>query len=214
MNKAKTATDQLTTSTKKFDSEGKVIGETLRVTNGQVDNFSSKIKDVIKNITSWAVAMRLLKEGYQIVKDMDDALTEYKKVSDLTGDSLDDFVQKAREVGSTVARTGTEMIEATTEFKKSGYSDEDSLQLAKIAAEYQNVADEQISAGESASFIIAQMKAFNIEAKNATSIIDAVNEVSNNYAVSSADLANNLGIVSATMASGDTTLEQTLGLVH
>lgn len=134
MNKAKTATDQLTTSTKKFDSEGKVIGETLRVTNGQVDNFSSKIKDVIKNITSWAVAMRLLKEGYQIVKDMDDALTEYKKVSDLTGDSLDDFVQKAREVGSTVARTGTEMIEATTEFKKSGYSDEDSLQLAKIAA--------------------------------------------------------------------------------
>lgn len=57
------------------------------------------------------------------------------------------------------------------------------------------------------------MKAFNIEAEKATHIIDAVNEVSNNYAVSSADLANNLGIVSATMAAGDTTLEETLGLM-
>lgn len=39
---------------------------------------------------------------------------------------------------------------------------------------FQNVADESLSAGESASFIIAQMKAFGIEADNAEHIIDAV----------------------------------------
>lgn len=53
---------------------------------------------------------------------------------------------------------------------------------------YQNIADEEISAGESASFIIAQMKAFNMEASEAEHIIDALNEVSNTQAVSSADL--------------------------
>ena len=53
------------------------------------------------------------------------------------------------------------------------------------------MADEEISAADSASFIIAQMKAFNIEAENAEHILDAVNEVSNNFAVSSSDLNRN-----------------------
>lgn len=39
---------------------------------------------------------------------------------------------------------------------------------------YQNVSDEAISASDSASFIIAQMTAFGIEAENAEHIIDAV----------------------------------------
>ncbi len=39
---------------------------------------------------------------------------------------------------------------------------------------YQNVSDEAISASDSASFIIAQMVAFGIEADNASHIIDAV----------------------------------------
>ena len=49
------------------------------------------------------------------------------------------------------------MVEAATEFKKSGYSEADSAQLAKVASLYQNIADEQISAGEASNFIISQM---------------------------------------------------------
>lgn len=69
------------------------------------------------------------------------------------------------------------MVEAATSFKKSGYSEEDSAELARIATLYQNIADEQMSAGDSADFIISQMKAFNIEASDAESIINKVNEV-------------------------------------
>lgn len=105
------------------------------------------------------------------------------------------------------------MVEAATEFRKSGFSDEDAANLALVATMYQNVADESISAADSAGFIIAQMKAFNIEAEDATHIIDAVNEVSNRYAVSSADLANNLGKVSAALAVGGVSFEETLGMM-
>ena len=42
---------------------------------------------------------------------------------------------------------------------------------------FQNVADEELSAGEAADFIIAQMVAFGIEAEDASKIIDSVNEV-------------------------------------
>lgn len=99
------------------------------------------------------------------------------------------------------------------EFRKSGFSDEDAANLALVATMYQNVADESISAADSAGFIIAQMKAFNIEAENATHIIDAVNAVSNNYAVSSSDLANNLGKVSSALSVGGNSFEEVLGMM-
>ena len=105
------------------------------------------------------------------------------------------------------------MIEAATEFRKNSFNDSDSATLAKVATMFTNVADEAMSASDSASFIIAQMKAFNIDASNAEHIIDAVNSVSNNYAVSSGKLAQNLGNMSAAMATGNNTFEQSLGML-
>lgn len=105
------------------------------------------------------------------------------------------------------------MVEAATSFRKSGYNDEDAATLALVATKFQNVADDAISASDSASFIIAQMKAFNIEASNSEHIIDAVNAVSNSFAVSSSDLSTNLGKASAALATGNNTFEQSLGLM-
>lgn len=66
------------------------------------------------------------------------------------------------------------MVEAATEFAKAGYDEDQSLELGRIALMYTNIADEAVSAGEAANFIIAQMKAFNIEAEDSMHIIDAV----------------------------------------
>lgn len=105
------------------------------------------------------------------------------------------------------------MVEAATEFRKNGFNDEDSAILATVASKFSNVADEAISAGESASFIISQMIAFNIEAKNAESIIDKVNEVANSFSVSSGNLSTALGIVASTSAAMGNSLDQTLGII-
>lgn len=78
---------------------------------------------------------------------------------------------------------------------------------------YQNVSDEAISASDSASFIVAQMVAFGIEAENASRIIDAVNETANNFAVSSGQLANSLGIVSSTASAMGNSMEETIGMM-
>lgn len=105
------------------------------------------------------------------------------------------------------------MISAATEFRKNGFNDQDAAQLGQIASMYQNVSDEAISASDSASFIIAQMTAFNIEAENASHIIDSVNEVANNFSVSSGQLATNLGNMSAVMSQTGASFEQSLGML-
>lgn len=69
------------------------------------------------------------------------------------------------------------MVESATQFAKAGFNESDAAQLAKVSSMYQNIADEQLSAGEASEFIISQMKAFNITAEDSVHVIDAVNEV-------------------------------------
>lgn len=147
------------------------------------------------------------------VTELDTALTELRKVTDLGGKSLEDFTKKAFDAGKSLAKTGQEVIEATTEFAKAGYDANTSMELGKIALKYTNIADEAINAADASSFIIAQMKAFNVEAGKSEHIIDAVNEVANKFAVSSADIANNIGISSSVLSNAGNTMEEALGLL-
>ena len=128
------------------------------------------------------------------VYELDGAVTEFKKVSDLSGKSLDGYVDKLANMGKEVARTGSEMVEAATEFKKSGFGEEEAANLALVATQFQNVADDAITAGEASNFIISQLKAFNLQATESEHVVDALNAVSNNFAVSSSDLIDRSGV--------------------
>lgn len=219
--------NQLTKEYGKQSKELKVLAEEYKEVNAQIRNqggWMLNLKDswtkamrsfttYISVTTVFYQAARAIRSMINEVKELDASLTEFKKVSDLAGNSLEKYVKQAYEMGETVAKTGREMIEAATEFRKSGFNDQDALKLGQIANLYTNIADESLSAGDAASFIIAQMKAFKIEADDAIRVVDALNEVSNNYAVSSAELATAIGKVSSTMAAGETTYEQTLGML-
>ena len=71
----------------------------------------------------------------------------------------------------------TEMVENATIFKQAGYSEDDAAVLSKIAAEYQNIADSEVSASDAGAFVVSQMKAWKLTADQAESAVDQVNEV-------------------------------------
>ena len=161
--------------------------------------------------------MQSIKSAVEQVEKLDSALVELQKVSNISKENLGKFTNEAYAMADSVAKTGSEMIEAATEFSKAGYADDQILKLGKLALMYTNIADEEIEAGDAANFMIAQLKAFNLEGENlvdnAEMVINSVNEVSNNFAVSSADLANNIGNASAVMANAGNSLAQTIGLM-
>lgn len=147
------------------------------------------------------------------VKEMDSAITEFKKVSDLSGKSLEDYVQGLADAGSTVARTGSEMVRAAGQFRKSGFTDREAAQLAVIAAQYQNVADTIVSSEEAAASIVSQIRAYGESAEFATHVIDAYNEVANNFSIGTNDISKAMEVASAGMATYGNSFEQTIGLV-
>lgn len=177
-------------------------------------------KSLIEKVSNWYLAqipIRLLgatlRETKDAIIDFDSALTEFKKVSDLSGDSLNNYVQELGQVGTEVARTRSEMIELAGEFKKSGFSDEDAKTLAEVGAKYQNVADTEITAAESAGFITSQIRAFNLEAKDGIQVIDKVNEVSNNFSVSSTNIAQGMAKQSSAFASFGNDIDETIAMI-
>lgn len=151
-------------------------------------------------------------EAVRSVLDLDRGLTELKKVSDLQGDSLKKYTDQAFEAGKTVAKTGTEMVDAATEFKKSGWNEKDALILGTVAAKYTNIADTEVSTAEASKFLISQIKAFNIEAKDSEHIIDATNETANNFAVGTNDLSTALTKAASGLGTVGNSFEQTIGL--
>ena len=155
-----------------------------------------------------------LSNAVKVVEDFNTATTELRKVSDLEGDSFRQYAQELSEYGAEVGRTMTDMVNSATVFKRTGATDEQAKELAKVAEMYRNVADSEVSSAEAASFLVSQMKAFNIEAENSIHIIDAVNAVANNYAVNTNDLQIALSKSAAAMATAGNSYEETIALVE
>ena len=160
------------------------LGEVTSKVGTQAKSLGQSFGDIVTKVGKFYLATKPIQmmqqafdEAIETVKEFDDTLVEFRKVSDLSGDSLTAYTQKLAEMGEVTGSTMTSMVAAATEFKKSGYSDEDAATLASVAEKYRNISDEQLSAGESANFIIAQLKAFNMTASESEHIIDAVNEV-------------------------------------
>ena len=105
------------------------------------------------------------------------------------------------------------MVSAATMFRKSGFNDSDAAMLAKVAAQYQNVADTAVSSEDAASSIVSQIRAFGEDASFATTVIDAYNEVANRFSVGTNDLSNAMEVASSGLATYGNEFSEILGLV-
>lgn len=110
---------------KVVDSEGKMTTVTNTL-NKKTGEFNQTLKESTKTAKTWSEEFndsfqkvlrfgsitaiigafsQAVKKAVQTVKEFDDALTEFKKVSDLEGQALDNYTKKLGELGETVART-------------------------------------------------------------------------------------------------------------
>ena len=81
--------DNAVQSTENLNDAGKDLELTFNVANEVFNKFTSVIKDMASQ-----------------VYELDDALTQFKKVSDLNGQALDEYADKLSKIGQTVGRTG------------------------------------------------------------------------------------------------------------
>ena len=81
--------DDVTKSTRQLNEAGQDLELTFNVAHEVFSKFLSVVKDMAGQ-----------------VYELDAAITEFKKVSDLSGSALDDYVDKLSQLGQAVGRTG------------------------------------------------------------------------------------------------------------
>ena len=185
--------------------EGKTVGQVFSDLFGQ--HFSTAIAMGALHLLQGS-----LQQIYQNVVDIDTAMTELKKVTNETDSTYQSFLTEAGTRAKNIGTDVSSIVNATADYARLGYSLNDATKLADVSAIYYNVGDNLDSFDKATENIVGTMKAFNIQANDAISLVDKLNNVSNNYAVSSGDLGDILQRSASAMEAAGNTLDQTIAL--
>jgi TP901 family phage tail tape measure protein len=203
----------------KITSDWSEVKRAIQEAGYETDTFGEKMKKLFEvNIKSQLANQIIngvqqgLRQVYQNVVDIDSAMTELKKVTDESSSTYDKFLSEAGDRAKTVGSTVSDIINATADYSRLGYNLEDAKTLADVSAIYYNVGDDLDSFSTATDNIVGTMKAFNMQADEAIDLVDKLDNVSNNYAVSSGDLGDILQRSASAMEAAGNTLDQTIAL--
>lgn len=172
------------------------VTSSIRQAKSATQTFGEMLKENFTKFGAWSIItfgyfalINQMKDAVNQVIELDASLVELKKVTDLSGSALEKFTEDAFEAGQEVGRTGKEVIDATAEFARAGYSVRDSLDLGKEALKLANVGDGIQNIEDASLKLLSVLKAYKLEVSDASKVTDILNEVSNNAAIGFADLA-------------------------
>lgn len=177
------------------------------------------IENGVASFATWLPASQLVMAGINsfrkaidnVVK-LDNSLVELSKVSDLSTQGLEDITDEAYKLGEQLSKTGTDVLDAVTNFKRAGYDISDSMKYAEEALKTTNISENLKDAGQAASSLVNIMKGFQNETPEfASKINDAVNQVSNTEAVDFDNLIDGATRLSAVADQAGMSFEQMLG---
>lgn len=163
-------------------------------------------------MSAWRVVLKMI----DAVKELDAAMTELKKVTDLTDVSYDKFLTTASTISKSVGASLADTVNATADFARLGYNLTDSTALAEAALVYKNVGDGIEDIGTASESLISTIKAFERfgeSANDAMSIVDRFNEVGNNFAISSEGIGEALRRSASALATAGNSLNESIALI-
>lgn len=183
------------------------------------EQFKGSLSRKAKELTSYIVgggsiygAINQVRKGITYVKEIDAALTELKKVTDETDETYSDFLKTMSQTGAEIGATTKDLTNMAANWARLGYSIKEAGELAKSTAVLLNVS-EFTDADSATEALISTMQAFGYVADDSMHVVDVLNEVGNNYAVSSDGLATALQDSASSLMAAGNTLEQSVAMV-
>ncbi len=153
---------------------------------------------------------RYVGEGIQVIREFDTALTEMRKVSDETVQSLKNYQATTFDTADAVGTTAKQIQESTADYMRLGESLDEASESAKTAnillnvSEFDNIEDATKS-------LVSMGQAYKDLDK--MTIVDKLNEVGNKYAISTDELATALQKSAATLSLMGNTIDEAASLV-
>lgn len=188
--------------------------ESLSGLPGFMNALKAKSKAIAQYLMSMTSIYRVLgeiRQGIQYVKEIDLALTELKKVTDETDETYEKFLDTASKTASKVGSTIKDVVSSTADWARLGYSIQEATQLAESTQILMNVS-EFTDISTATDSLISSIQAFKYTAEESMDVVDILNTIGNNYAISTADLATSLTKSSGSLVAANGTLEEAVAL--
>lgn len=156
--------------------------------------------------------IRYVRTGINTIKELDTAMVELRKVTDGTAQEYENFRKEVRATASEIASTNSNLIQSAASWARLGYSIREATELAKDAQIFVNVGD-GVDISGATDMMITAMKAFNIQAEDAMSIVDKFNEIGNHFALSATDIGDAMQRSASVLAASNTSFDESIALI-
>lgn len=208
-------------------NKARLVQQTAKVNGKTGDTLLSGLGKSAKSMMSFASVASVLygvsdafRMMYQNVLEVDTAMTELKRVTDLSGLQYDNLYSKltvsAKEYGVQL----TDLISATADWSRAGFDADVAAGLAEVTSVYQHIADLDYS--EASENLLTAYKGFekqltqdfNGNAVEAVSYVaDVFNELDNNYSVTAAGVGAALKRSASALQVAGNTFQESAAMV-
>lgn len=201
----------------------KIHGEILKIYNAEVEagRAGRTLWDTLKNSGFHQLAAQMAgmfgfydvinlgKEGFNVVRELNTAFTEMRKVSDETVQSLKDYQATTFDTADAVGTTAKQIQNSTADWMRLGESMNQAAESAKDANVLLNVSEFE-GIDEATESLISMSQAYKDLDK--MDIIDVLNNIGNNYSISTDGLATALKDSASALVTANNDLNEAVSL--
>ncbi|WP_280150040.1 phage tail tape measure protein [Bacillus subtilis] len=216
VNQLSARTPNISRQMQNFSMQFREIQANARTAAGQVRGFSETFKQAFTGMpaymlagSAWFGGVTALKSMVDQVIQIDTLMTNIRRVMDEPDYKFNDLLQTSIDLGDTLSNKISDILQMTGDFGRMGFDESELSTLTKTAQVLQNVSD--LTPTDTVNTLTAAMLNFNIAAGDSISIADKLNEVDNNYAVSTMDLANSIRKAGSTASTFGVELNDLIG---
>lgn len=201
----------------------KIHGEILKIYNAEVEagRAGRTLFDTLKNSGFHQIAAQMAgmvgvydvinlgKEGFNVVRELNTALTEMRKVSNETVQSLKDYQATTFDTADAVGTTAKQIQNSTADWMRLGESMNQAAESAKDANVLLNVSEFE-GIDEATESLVSMSQAYKDLDK--MDIIDVLNNIGNNYSISTDGLATALKDSASALVTANNDLNEAVSL--
>lgn|GEM_PF-2477873 len=195
-----------------LNTVSKNASEASRSTNALGDAF----RQAFTKFPIWMIAssaffapIKAVQDLTERVIELDSALISLQRVSDAPLYQFNQIIEQSLVNVRDLSGVTTEYLELLNEFARMDNTLAEATQLANTAQIFTNISD--LSAKESVDALTSATLAFNIAKEDSIRIADTLNEVDNNYSITTKDLALSLNKAAQSSKTYGVSLEQLVG---
>lgn len=170
----------------------------------------SKFSGQLANLFSFQQMFQYMREGIDVVHDLDNAYVEMLKVSNDALSSLRQYKLESFSRADEVGTTGEKLMNSTADWMRIGESLEKAAASAKTTNKLLNVS-EFTDVNEATKAMVSMSQAYDTLSKD--DIVDKLNNVGNNFSISTQGLAEGLQRSASALKTAGNDMDSAIALM-